>query len=418
MKRSFIILVINVICVILLFCNISLATNHNKNNKNDLLTNTQEVFDETNSVQTENEIIPISTDIDVPLSEDSEYLNKDLYLFEETISIENSVNGNLYVIGKDVDISSNTVVGNIFIIAENVTINSNILGSAYIIADEIKFTKGASDAYLIGNKVTFEEEANIYRDARILADTLNLNGTINRDLYSSCKTSNINGSVAGTFYYSGILNKGENIKLNKIQKFEVPTEEIEQITESQKTVAKIFSFITNIFTALIVIIFILVFSKNILKIRKDEIDGKTKYTNETNEKTNYALDIITGFAYLILIPIVSLICMITGIGLPLGFLILTIYIVILCISMPVASLEIAKKIKIQSESRGLLKFGIGFIAILIFVIINVIKYIPFIGGITKFIIMLFGFKTILKYIFKTNSKDEIQREDNEVAVTK
>lgn len=327
----------------------------------------------------------------------------DLCVMDDEVQITNqTIYGDVYVMGKDVKISSNYVDGNVFVMAQNVEITSDISGYIFVMGQNVTISGVAEGIYGLGEEINVEESANIRNDAKICCDTFNLNGVIGRNLLITSENINIIASqnsganVYGNMTYVGNLNASEEGLISgKINKIETPEKEKEEIKKDVMSV-KITDFITNAVTALVIIAIIVLLFNN-------------KCNYETRDAISYLKDIAIGFGLLILIPVASIIIMITVIGLPIGIIGILLYVISLCIALSVASIEIANQIfkdKLDTKVKKI------FAALLIYIIIKLIAFLPIIGGCIKFLCILLGLGIILKKLFAKENKNA--KTDSEV----
>lgn len=354
--------------------------------------------------EVQNEVMPISID----LEEDSysqDYIEDDVYIASDKIVLEKSVNGNVYLCGDEINITSSMILGNVYVFGNTIKIDADITGSIYAAAKEITITGGAADAYIMTEKVNFEENSYISRNARVIGNVLNLKGSIERDLYSLSNETNILGTVfggvRGKIYYSGNLNLEENTKVGETIKLEDKTEDIKENTstffEMLSQALNRLIVVTQIFTALVIIIIIGLFAK--------------KYEEVSKVKRNYITDLIRGFLCLICIPIISIFLFITIIGMPLGIVMIVIYILALFLSLPMASIDVARMVLKEKLDK---KWKLILAAIAVYLVLELVRLIPFIGGIIRFIFIIYGLNLILSFPFK---KSKNKKEEQQVIVT-
>lgn len=357
-----------------------------------------------NEVLGEEGIMPISLDIseDEKLKENNlnEIQKGDVYLAKEIVSLENPIDGNLYVVASNIDISNDVIYGNVFVVAENVTINANITGATYIVAKNVTINAGMTDAYIVAENIEFKSDAYVERDARMVGESLILDGEISGSLYTSVKEIVLkeNGYVAGTLSYSGELNYKDGAQIGNLAKYEINVD-TEKIQKQSQNHLKALNIVTKTITALIIIGVIVRISNN----------GKEKET-----VIGVIKGIIAGFSWMFVIPILIIFGMITIIGLPISMLALFVYILMYFIVIPMATLQIAK-ILLQINNKDT-KFMIWLTGTLIYLVVALIQNIPTVGAIVTFILGTYGFNLILKKVFKKSKKvskeDVIMTEDS------
>lgn len=349
-------------------------------------------------------IMPINDNIEIP----SNVTDSDVYLIQENISIEGDVNGNVYVIGKKVNVSSDYLNGNVFVIGQDVTIRGVISGSIYVIGENVNIeAESVNIVYALGKNVNLAENANILGDLKVSAGNLNISGNIIRELDAYIDNINIAESAEyigkGNVSYSGEISDPksilETLSVTKHEKTEEKAETVKSLIIANKVKSEVITIISTI----------IVIGVMYLIIRN----------RQTEKLENYPQEIITGackgFLWLIVTPIVSLILICTIIGIPLALLALTIYIVGICISIPIASLRIAEIIFTNNPNKN--KSIMLLYAIAVYVALEVISLIPTIGGLIRFLVTLYGLESLIKYIFPSkNKKVNKENKENEVII--
>lgn len=325
-------------------------------------------------------------------------INSDLFLCEDSISVEQDINGNVYLLGEIVNVASSEVDGNLFVLGTNVTINSNINGSIYVLGNNITISGKSNDIYAFAENIAITENTTC-RDLKVFANNVNVAGIINRDLYA------LSGQVeiAETGEVKGILStatevQGNTAKVNEIKiiedmtkDFEKSEEQIQEIGESVAKGISIFFFISAEMTGLIIIAIIVIFTSK----KKIQI---------SNLKENGLMDTVYGLVYFGLAIGIIIALMLSIIGIPVSILIsLVLWFIFWKITIPVASIEIAKAI-LKTETKS--KVLVWLIAFVVFTLANLANFIPTVGGLIKGIISLYGFGYMIRSIVRKNKDDD------------
>lgn len=334
----------------------------------------------------------------MPLSEDSQIaesliVKNDVFKIDSQTSISEIVYGDVYIISDYVDISSPQIEGNIFIIANNVKISGNVNGYLYVISQKLEISGVVQGAYLMSNNVNITENGIIRNDVKVITNTFNLNGTIYRNAQISSENINITPNVEnaynifGSLSYIGNLNSDENLIGGEITKHETPEVEEQEKEEAKVSITDI---ITNIVTGLIIISIIVLAFEN-----------KCKY--KEYKALDLIVDVTLGFGILVGVPILCIILLVTIIGIPVSLIAILLYIIVLCSAMSVTSIEISNYIikKMNKEDKKSTKI---FIALAVYIVFEILNYIPILGGIINFLAMLFGIRHLMLYIFFNNNK--------------
>ena len=326
---------------------------------------------------------------------DTGYFEGDKYIFEDNAVLEESVNGNVYIFGQNVEIGKDVVIlGNAFVGGNSVTIEANVSGTIFLLGENAVVNGECQDLYAFSTNFILGENAYVERDVKVAGNNVTIKGSINRDLVSAASNTSIGGGlftkVVRNIAYSGTLDASDEIKEKAVEfKTDLNVEEAEteisaigeKIAGAFLTIGKIISISTSV---LITLIFAFVF----------------KNRNEENEK--YVKNIFIGMLYLILTPIVAVLIMLTIIGLPVGLLILLLYILALLVTIPAAIVSIAQK---AFKEPTILK--VVLLAVALIALFNGVLLVPFLGGLIEFLLNSYGFYKIIS-IFKAPKKEKVE----------
>lgn len=265
----------------------------------------------------------------------TESYNDNIMAIDETVVANGTANGLIMLCGST--ISSNANGDYAFIAGREVNISGNI----------------TRDAFVVGETVTIENTGIINRDLYVCASKVIINGAVNRNIYVASSellvgdkayirgdvhsvTDKIviseTANVLGTVEYrsdASVVSIPESIQVNRI---EVET------NKNQGNVSKSFDFNGKILELLMVFVtFILMLA--IVPEFFTKIDDR--YALNAKELFK-AFGI--GVLLLIVVPIVSIILMVTIVGLPIAFVALLLYIIAFIITGAVAGYTIVKAI--------------------------------------------------------------------------
>lgn len=323
-------------------------------------------------------------------------IEDDLYIIQDNVIINSSVDGNIYVLGKDVIINSESVSGNVFVLGENITINNTkIDGALYAISESLNFNGEANFIYALSSNISFSENSKCNKNLKLLGTNIELNGSVEKNVTALANeiTMGKDAKIAGEFtYYSvnqAIINK--DAKVNEIN-----FKKIENNTEPKKDTAQVISNYINktlsTFIKALLISWIL-------------ICGIKKFGN-LKRSENVIVDTLKNFGWgllaIIIIPIVSLILLCTGICTGIGILGFVAYCIMLYIAKIAFAVEIANRIKLSNSGNGSQILLSAFITLLIWAI----GYITVLGPIVNFVTFIAGLGIIWNLIFQKNKKIE------------
>ncbi len=113
----------------------------------------------------------------------------DEYLFQDTVTIDTPVDGNLFIMANTVTINTQ-IGGDAFILADTINIDENgyILNNIFACANIIHVKGVVYNIYSIGDTLTID--GFVYRDVKSICNTLNINNMIGRNVFVDCSSIN------------------------------------------------------------------------------------------------------------------------------------------------------------------------------------------------------------------------------------
>ena len=318
----------------------------------------------------------------------SEWVENDLYLFDEDIVIEGIVDGNVFAFGTNVTVKAE-IGGDLFVMAENLNLDgAYIYSSIFALANEIKINGIACDIYAISNNFTLEENGYIHRDLKLASQNVSLNGVIRRNAYITSDNI-VFPELANTYIHGNLTYNSDaeisfpenavtgNITFNKAEEKAEPS----LATKVVDVLTIIGLLLLNTF---IITILAMWLTPNFIK----------KVSNMGIKKVLVSLPI--GLATLIVLPIISIILIFTIIGIPLSFALLGIYFLLIAFATAFASIAISGIITKNSKSK--VKFVL--FALVSTIIIWALGLIPFVGGLVDFLVLILGLGTVVFNLFR------------------
>ena len=357
-------------------------------------------------------------------------INSDLYITDSEYEINTTVNGNvfvltdkfilkegcqingdLYICAKEVTLEQYSKIdGNVFVISNTINLNAEIKGSLYasvqnfempyvgfISRDLVLYTNNATiNGYIDRNTVIQAENITIndsfvnQKDFTVIdADSLTFSGEIKGNATINAKNiifkdkendNNLICKIHGNLSYSSEtqIEIPEGVVSKEINYNSYAT------TSSNNTLSNILDYILNLIGLLILahVLYVLInkFAPKYLdKISNITVLSLLKYLG-------------IGLAFLILLPIISILLFVSNIGTILGILLLLIYIILLIISKTIFIISIAKYVKNKCAK----KLNIYLYILIIDVILSLITLIPYVGFIISMLISLIGFGMITR----------------------
>lgn len=321
---------------------------------------------------------PTEDDVSIDIVED------DLYEMNKEVTLGKIVDGNVHIMAEKVKIDGAVIYGNVFVMAREIEItNSDVRGSIYAMGESIRMSAQTNDLYAMGNMVILEEDGSIWRDAKIGANQLEAKGKVERNLFASVDKLN----VAETAAVGGKLNYYSNKEGTIAETAQLGEVEFTKATEKENhnsAADYMMSAVEVMFKTLVISFIIWFFIRKFSSLPRE------------NTGKNVLQLIGKGAGVLILVPVVAILLIMTSVGATLGVCLLAFYSVLLFVSTTVTALEIATRIVKQENNKVKL---VGF-AILISIVIWAIGFIPRIGSIVQFILVLMGLGVLCDLMFK------------------
>lgn len=311
----------------------------------------------------------------------------DAYIAGNGIKLSGNVAGDVIVAGNTLDIYVENVGGSVRLAGSTVNIGGNINRNITAIGATINIKEGtsANGVYVSAGEVEFLGEA---EDVFISADKVNLNGIIYGNVNIECNELIIgeNTKVDGEIKVKAsteptILGEFDSDKIE----FTL-SKEYENKSDTYNRaffIEKILSLITALILSLLLV---LMCKRYLFKAKEYTIDRPW-------------LPFLIGFATLIILPILALLVCITIIGIPIAFIALIIYGVLIYLA-PVVSGIVLGEIIFKNMNLYLS-------ALIGTIFIKVIMFIPYVGGVVLFACVLLSLGVFIQNLISSITSKEI-----------
>lgn len=332
-------------------------------------------------------------DQDVPnhTEPDPESHNDNLHLFGLNVVVDKFVDGNVYIFGKDVEIK-NSVNGSLYVFADKVTFSTEayIYQTIYVTAREVVMNGASLDFYATANKIDLNHNSFIIRDLNINANEFNFKGGVGRNAFVNANNFTFERSVGNSSIIYGNLNYSSSSELLDLSKDLVQGE----INYSKNNILHNAILKKSIEFLAILLFTIVVFA--LLNLLTPKFIENSK--NYIGKKVFKAFGI--GIISIIATVLIVILLLFSIVGIPLGLTLLGVFSILIAISFTVTATCITSKIKEK------LKFKKKFLTYIILVVITILLWlltqIPYANIIITLIISLFGFGTVIDYLFTKN----------------
>lgn len=262
-----------------------------------------------------------------------------------------------------------------FLAGNDITIKGEIEKDLFAAGNDITIEEDAiipRDVYLAGNKVVIK--ANIGRTLYVTANTLDLRDvTVNGNVKTAVEEILVNDNTV----INGTLSYEENTIIGNLDAATIN----DVVTYKESTVKPSFKEevidTTSSTIALLVTVLVLFIVFKQLRETIDEIEF---------DVASFVKNIILGFAFLIVVPVASVLLMITGVFLPLSLIALALYAIVLYLSVGIGSYVIGRLLwNITKKDHN------WFIDLIIgIVLVNIVGLIPVVGEIVESLITFYG----------------------------
>lgn len=293
-------------------------------------------------------------------------VNRDVFAAGKTVSIDTVITGSVYVAGGNLNILG-TINGNLIVAGGTVNISGNVNGNVIV----------------AGGNVIVGPQALIKGYVLAAANQLTINGHLNGPIRLFSKNLFVNdsafigGSLEADVGQSSISDKAQIIGLKKIT--------IIQNNNNSKAADSSFPTIFSLFSLVGQLLILLVFIRLISP-------AITSFLNPLSE--NWLSTLGWGLAILFITPLFVLFLFLTVIGIPMAFILIFLYF----LNFYLSSIAFAVFVGNWLHNRHYLNTdNIYLQSIVALILFRVIEFIPVLGGITSFLIFLFGLGLLVQF---------------------
>ena len=322
-------------------------------------------------------------------------VNGDSAIAGNIIDMAGNIDGIGFIAGQTINIKGNLEYG--FIAGQNITINGNITKNIYAAGQTITFTKNASigrDIFLAADTITLngnlERNINISAAKVIIENGTTINGNINIDTSEIIIKDNV--KIEGTLKYNNTAKEtiSKNAQIAKTQTYK--TTDNNQVNKTE-----ILQSILNMVVVFLCITILI----------PQTIDKTEKIYN--NKNTKYIKNVGIGFLLLICIPLISILLLVSNIGIYLGLIIAGLYLIALYISFIISGFILGNLLLKKLMNLNTNKYLSGIIGI---ILLKLLMLIPVFGTILGLIALTLGLSTIWNLVQKDdNNQKTIEKQE-------
>lgn len=353
--------------------------------------------------QTDEQVV-LSSTAESPVTNLNEN-EKDLFLFDNSVTVDQSVLGNVFIVANDVTISGK-VLGNVFVFAKNVNITSTgyINSSLFVCAENVTVNGVIFDMYSASSKLSISSNARILRDLTSCGNSLNFGGTVSRNAtltFNNIDVDSSNAQIGGNLTYN---SNSENIPAEIVSgklSFNKLFEDQSIVNNAMYNFKYYLVDLLKVIIVSLIVILIIVFAT-----------PKFAEKGQKIVENKIAVSIGYGALTLIGIPVACFILFCTILGIIPALSILLAYLfIIMEVSIALVALPLAKVIcqKINKNSKGMNIL----ISTILVIILWLLEKIPVLGSIISLFISILALGILTYSIFhskiETKSKKVVSK---------
>lgn len=314
------------------------------------------------------------------------WVNTDLYLAEDKVTIDTVVDGNAFVVAQEVTVTGE-IGGDLFVVANKLNIEGGyVYSSIFACANEITINGVVYDVYAISNNFTLKSNGFVYRDLKVSGSNVNLSGKIRRDAYISTNSLTLD-EQSGTIIYGNLeYSTPSEITIPEgtvtgTTKYNVLSANEEEISVS----SIILNYVSEILQALLLTF---VLTAILLWLTPKFVN---RVGNMSVGKSFACLGI--GVVTPIVLVIVALLLALSVVGAKILFPTAFIFVVFSFIASSIASIFFGKLFTNLLKADSKVKFVL--LTLLSNLVLWALTKIPFVGGFIGFLVYAFGIGTLL-----------------------
>lgn len=318
---------------------------------------------------------------------------KDLFVAGGSITIEGEVQGDAIVIGGELNLQ-NKIDGDLRVVGGTVNISGTVIGDLVVLGGHVNLKEGSNiegQTILIGGEIF--QDAELKNSTNIIAGSVNLNNKISSDTSVTTQRivfdskTNIEGSLK--YYAPQKATEKDGSKTDGT----IIYNEIKTIRETGIVKSAVINFINFWlllrFVTTLIVAFILV---QLFKVFSQSV-------NDIALKS-FVKSFFLGLLALFVTPVVITILLISLIGMPIGFVLLLFYILIITLSGAVSGIVVGSLIAnmLGKAKDNKINFQHTVLGI---VLLTVLQFIDFLGDVTILIFLLVSIGAMYRFFYRS-----------------
>ncbi|MBD3164188.1 hypothetical protein GF323_03245 [Candidatus Woesearchaeota archaeon] len=317
----------------------------------------------------------------------------------DTVSIEETVEENLYVAAGEVRVNS-IVKGDLIvaggqlefndIVTEDLTaaggqvdVNNNVQGDARIAGGQITIDSAVNDLVVMGGDIKIREGTVVNGDAAVTGGSINIKGSYNRNLKVAAGMIDLDAVVAGNVELeAGSIRISRDTQINGNltytldRELDIPEGQVKGSVKRLEPERKAYNYASSIFFKFAAFIGLLFIGLVWIAIMPHFFENTEKALSQKYWKST-----LWGLIFLVVVPAALILIMLTIVGIPIAVLGFILY----GLSVYLSRVVFARWLGGRLYKRGrFLKFIIGL------VLLSILVWIPFIGWLLHIFAVMAG----------------------------
>ena len=327
----------------------------------------------------------------------TETIEDDLYVFGSNVAINGTIHGDLIATGNNISVDG-SVTGDVVAAGQSVMIRGQVGGSVRAVGNMVVLDgKVTNDLLVAGNELTILSNGRVGRDAIVGAASTTISGQIGRDLQVGGTNAKIDGGIGGS-----VLATVERLQLtdratvggsltytSKNEAQIANTSSVKGTIQRQTpadsgrtplvtgTAGMVLEWLKGLIGLLILGILVVFF-----------FPGFSRRAGEALVHSPW-LTLAIGALVLIGLPILAIVFFAVGVvigGWWIGFVVLSLFVVVLALSIPVAAVGVGGAV-LRIARRPVPVWLALFIRLIVLLLVALI---PILGGLVIFCALVFG----------------------------
>lgn len=336
---------------------------------------------------------------------------KNLYTAANNVTIDGAIEKSLYAAGRLIIVNGN-VENDLNVGGETIMIRGEVGGTVHAGGNNVIIeSKINDDLFIGGGNITLTKSASVGGDLFIAGGTIDIHAPVAGNIRISGGEVTINSKVdgqveidAGTLRLGHQAELAQNLTYRSSKRAEIAdgatilgTIDFDQ-TQIKKfgkvlAVGTLFGILT--FAFLLKLLIYIASGLILIYLFRNIVEPTVK-----ESLTKFWPSLGIGFAALILTPIISIILLVTMIGVWLAGFLMAAYILLILLSLPLASISFGSWLMKMFNKKS--SYAINWQTVVVGVIvISIVAIIPVVGWLVAFVFMLISFGALVRLIHKS-----------------